>query len=77
MREACLAAALAVFAIGSASAHDLYTPPRTPYPLPQGVPTMVVGKVPQRVATLGYGWVHGRRVLYDRATLNIVYVLQP
>jgi len=70
-------AAAGLLTIGTAAAHELVTPPPGGYPLPQGVPTMVVGAVPHRVSTLGYGVVNGRRVLYDRDTQRIVYVLLP
>lgn len=73
--------ALAAFTLGSAAAHEvpvlLVTPPAIPHPLPQGAPYVVVGSTPQRVHTLRYGIVDGRRVLFDGETMRVVYVLQP
>ena len=75
---AALAGALG---LGAAAAHEvpvlLVTPPAIPHPLPQGVPYVVVGGTLQRVHTLRYGIVNGRRVLFDGETMRIVYVLRP
>ena len=64
-------------AASAAAAHELTTPPLLPHPLPQGVPYVVVGAVPHRVVQLRYGIVNGERVLFDPATMRIVYILQP
>ena len=82
MLKRLFAAALAgAFSFGPAAAHEvpvlLVTPPAVPHPLPQGVPYVVVGATLQRVHTLRYGIVNGRRVLFDGETMRIVYVLQP
>ncbi len=61
----------------AASAHELTTPPAFPHPLPQGVPYAVVGATPHRVIQLRYGIVNGERVLFDPATMQVVYILQP
>ncbi len=82
MRRLLFVAALAgSFGFGSAAAHEvpvlLVTPPAIPHPLPQGVPYVVAGATLQKVHTLRYGIVNGRRVLFDGETMRIVYVLQP
>ncbi len=60
-----------------ANAHELTTPPAVPHPLPQGVPYAVVGATPHPVIQLRYGIVNGERVLFDPATMQVVYILQP
>jgi hypothetical protein len=77
MRKILLVGA-GLLACGPAFGTELVTPPLEPYPYPQGVPTMIVGAgPPQPVITLAYGFVRGRRVLYDPTTGRIVYWLRP
>ena len=77
MRRNLIAAAAFLALGGPLAAHELTTPPPVPHPYPQGVPRLVVGAVPHPVIQLRYGIVNGQRVLFDPATLKIVYVLHP
>lgn len=61
----------------TASGHELTTPPAMPHPLPQGAPYAVVGATPHPVSQLRYGIVNSERVLFDPATMKVVYILQP
>ena len=53
------------------------TPPAVPHPLPQGIPYATVGVTHDPVITLRYALINQTRVLFDPATGQIVYVLQP
>ena len=53
------------------------TPPLVPHPMPQGVPYLVVGEGAKPIFELRYGVVHGKRVLLNARTMEVVYVLQP
>jgi hypothetical protein len=69
--------ALAALAAAPAAATELTTPPPHPHPYPMGVPYLVEPAVVQPVIQLRYGILDGRRVLFDPATMRVVYVLQP
>ncbi len=77
MRLKFVIAAAALLMAGSASAYELTTPPFHQHPYPQGVPRLVVGATPQPVIQLRYGIVDGKRVLFNPATMQIVYILHP
>ena len=77
MRLKTLTAVAAVLASGSAFAYELTTPPPYPHPYPQGVPRLVVGATPQPVIQLRYGIIDGKRVLFNPATMRVVYILHP
>jgi hypothetical protein len=53
------------------------TPPLVPHPMPQGMPVVVVGKEPDPIVELRYGVVHGKRVLLNGRTMEVVYILHP
>lgn len=77
MRKMLLTAAIAALSCGPALAYELTTPPPVPHPYPQGVPRLVAGATPQPVIQLRYGIVNGQRVLFEPATMRIVYRLHP
>jgi hypothetical protein len=79
MRQFILALAILLPAAPSAAfePHSVHvTPPAVPHPLPQGVP-YVSTVTHDPVITLRYALINDRRVLFDPATGEIVYVLQP
>lgn len=53
------------------------TPPLVSHPMPQGVPVLVVGDAAKPIFELRYGVVHGKRVLLNAQTMEVVYVLRP
>ena len=81
MRQLLLALAILLPATPSAALEPRgsvhVTPPAVPHPLPQGVPYASVGVTHDPVITLRYALINGERVLFDPATGQIVYVLQP
>jgi hypothetical protein len=81
MRQFLLALAILLPAAPSAALEPRdsvhVTPPAVPHPLPQGVPYATSGVTHDPVITLRYGLINDTRVLFDPATGEIVYVLQP
>jgi hypothetical protein len=81
MRQFLLALAILLPAAPSAALEPRngvhVTPPAVPHPLPQGVPYVTTGVTHDPVIILRYALLDGTRVLFDPATGEIVYVLQP
>jgi hypothetical protein len=69
-------AALMLGLASPAMGNELVTRPPTLHPLPQGVPYLVVGAQPQRVSTLRFAIINGRRALIDGQTSEVVYFLR-
>lgn len=82
MRTIILALAAGLLTASSAAALEQrdgvhVTPPIVPHPMPQGAPYLVVGDAPKPVFELRYGVIHGKRVLLNARTMEVVYVLHP
>jgi hypothetical protein len=80
MKRSAISLALALLTLAPAVAVENgarlhVTPPALPYPVPTGAPDFVIGGGSHAPITLRYAIIHGRRVLYDAESGDVVYVL--